>query len=153
MGDALRSRHDAPMRSERRRARHAPAAVLIVEDDPIVAEAVAHAIEAIGYRTIRAGSAWEALEALKQGQPALLLVDLSLPGTSGSELLRCVRNDSTWSRIPRVIMTGTNDPMISVRQEAPVFYKPLDMRSLVEVVQRYCTRARPRVSAVVAPNG
>jgi DNA-binding response OmpR family regulator len=126
---------------------HSPAAVLIVEDDGIVAEAASDAIEAIGYRAIQARDGWQALEALKRERPAVMLVDLSLPGMSGSEFLRFVRESPTWSRIPRVIMTGTNDPMIGVREDAPVFYKPLDIDSLVAVVQRYCDRARPQISA------
>jgi CheY-like chemotaxis protein len=129
-----------------RRRRSIPA-VLIVEDDGIVAEATSEAIEAAGYRTIRARDGWQALEALKHERPAVLLVDLSLPGMSGSEFLRFVRENQMWSRIPRVIMTGTNDPMIGVREDAPVFYKPLDIDSLVAVVQRYCDGARPQLSA------
>lgn len=139
------------VRSERRRTRQRPPVVLIVEDDRLLAEAVAEAIEAAGYRTIRATDGWQALEALKQGEPALLLVDPSLPGMSGSAFLRFVRNSPTWSRIPRVIMTATNDPMIGVREDAPVFYKPLDIDSLVAIVRRYCDRARPQLPAFAEP--
>ena len=134
------------VRPDRRWTRQPPPAVLIVEDDAIVADATADAIEAAGYRTIRACNGWQALEALQREQPAMLLVDLSLPGMSGSQLLRFVRDNPIWSRIPRVIMTGTNDPMIRVREDAPVLYKPLDMDSLVAVVRHYCDRARPRLS-------
>ena len=141
------------MRSDRRRARHASPAVLIVEDDQTVAEATAEAIEAIGYRGIHAADGGQALEALERERPALLLVDMSLPGMSGSELLRLVRNNPIWSRIPRVIITGTNDPMIGIREDAPVFYKPLDMDSLLMVVHRYCARARPRLSAAAERRG
>jgi DNA-binding response OmpR family regulator len=121
--------------------------VLIVEDDALVSEAAADAIEAAGYRTIRVSDGMQALEVLEHEDLAVLLVDMSLPGMSGSELLRFVRKNPAWSRIPRVIMTGTNDPMIGVREDAPVFYKPLDVDSLVAVVRRYCDRARPQVSA------
>jgi DNA-binding response OmpR family regulator len=121
--------------------------VLIVEDDQLVAEATADAIEAAGYRTIRAEDGWQALEALERETPAVLLVDMSLPRMSGSELLRLVRESPVWSRIPRVIMTGTNDPMIGVREDAPVFYKPLDLDTLVAAVERYCDRARPQPPA------
>ena len=131
--------------SDRRRGE--PPAVLIVEDDGMVAEATSDAIEAAGYRAIHARDGWQALEALKHERPAVLLVDLSLPGMSGSEFLRFVRESPIWSRIPRVIMTGTNDPMIGVREDAPVFYKPLDIDSLVSAVQRYCDNPRPQVSA------
>lgn len=142
MGRTLRSHHDRRVRSERGRSRQSPPAVLIVEDDRLVAEATADAIEALGYRTIRASDGREALEALRKEEPAVMLVDMSLPRMSGSELLRLVRDNPAWSRIPRVIVTGTNDPMIGVREDAPVFYKPLDLDTLVAVVQRYCDRAR-----------
>jgi hypothetical protein len=66
---------------------------------------------------------------------------------SGTEFLRHVKATPAWNRIPRVIMTATNDPMIGVREDAAVFYKPLDLTSLVEVVKRYCDRARPQLSA------
>ena len=80
--------------------------MLIVEDDGFVADATAEAIEALGYRAIRAGDGLQAIEALKQEQPAMLLVDMSLPGMSGSEFLRFVRNDPGLVELPRVIMTG-----------------------------------------------
>jgi len=146
MGCSLRSRHDGCVRSDRRPARHSAPAVLIVEDDPIIAEAAADAIEAAGCRAIHACDGRQALEVLQQEQPAVMLVDPSLAGMSGTEFLRVVRNDPTWSRIPRVIMTATNDPMIGVREDAPVFYKPLDLNSLATVVRRYCERSRPQLS-------
>ena len=131
---------------------HSRPAVLIVEGDDLVATAAADAIEAVGYRAIRACDGRQALEALKQEQPAVLLVDPSLPGTSGSAFLRLVRDSPIWSRIPRVIMTGANDPMIGIREDAPVLYKPLDIDSLVAVVQRYCDRSWPQVSAFIERN-
>ena len=144
MGCGLRSHHDGRVRSDRRPALHSPPAVLIVEDDPVVAEAAADAIEAAGCRAINVCDGWQALEVLKQEQPAVMLVDLTLAGTGGTEFLRAVRNSPAWSRIPRVIMTATNDPMIGIREDAPVFYKPLDIDSLIAVVERYCDRGRPR---------
>ena len=146
MGCSLRSRHDRGVRPDRRPAHHSPPAVLIVEDDPGIAEATADAVEAAGYRAIHARDGRQALEVLEQEQPAVMLVDLSLAGMSGTEFLRFVRNNPAWARIPRVIMTATNDPMIGVREDAPVFYKPLDLHSLVTVVQRYCERSRPQLS-------
>jgi two-component system cell cycle response regulator DivK len=138
------------MRIDRRPARQATPAVLIVEDDPIVADAAADAIGAAGYRAIQARDGWQALEALAQERPALLLVDLFLPGMSGTEFLRFVKINPSWSHIPRVIMTGANDPMIGIREDAAVFYKPLDLDSLIEVVKRYVDRARPRLAAFTA---
>ena len=136
------------MKSDPRRARRAPAAVLIVDDDEMVADAAADAIGSAGYRAVCARDGWQALEMLKHEQPAVMLVDLFMPGMSGSEFLRFVRKSEVWSRIPRVVMTATNDPMIGVREDAAVFYKPLDLDSLVEAVRRYCDYPRPRLEAV-----
>jgi CheY-like chemotaxis protein len=138
----------ATMRFERRPARPSTPAVLIVDDDAAVAEAITEALDAAGYRPILARDGWQALEALKREHPAVLLVDLFMPGMSGTEFLRIVKANPVWSHIPRVIMTGANDPMIGIREDAAVLYKPLDLDSLVAVVKRYCHRLRPQVSAV-----
>jgi DNA-binding response OmpR family regulator len=139
----------ASMRFERRRARPSTPVVLIVDDDDTVADAIAEALDAAGYRAVHARDGWQALDALKREHPAVLLVDLFMPGMSGTEFLRFVKANAGWSRIPRVIMTGTNDPMIGIREDAAVFYKPLDLDSLVAVVRRYSGhRSRPQVSAV-----
>jgi CheY-like chemotaxis protein len=126
------------MASGRRRAGRSRPLVLIVDDDAIVAEAAADAIVAAGYRATCAHDGWQALAALDHEQPAVMLVDLLMPGMSGSELLRRVKERPAWSHIRCVIMTGTNDPMIRVREDAPVFYKPVDLESLVQVIGRYC---------------
>lgn len=126
------------------RGRRSPSLVLIVEDDANVAAATAEAVGAAGYRAVCAHDSRQAFDALAHEVPAVMLVDLSLPGMGGSELLRRIKTSPAWSQIPRVIMTGTNDPMIGVREDAPVFYKPLDMASLVQVLGRYCDRAQPR---------
>ena len=141
------------MRSARRRARRSAPLVLIVDDDAGVAEAAAEAIGAAGYRTLWVPDGWQALLALERELPALLLLDLSLPGMSGSELLRLIRTRPAWSHIPRVIMTGTNDRMIGVREDAPVFYKPVDLDSLVQVVELYCDRSRPPLPAISESRG
>jgi CheY-like chemotaxis protein len=126
------------MTSGHRRAGRSRPLVLIVDDDAVVAEAAADAIGAAGYRTICVHDGCQALAALEHEQPAMMLVDLLMPGMSGSELLRRVKERRAWSHIPCVIMTGTNDPMIRVREDAPVLYKPIDLESLVQMIGRYC---------------
>jgi two-component system, sensor histidine kinase ChiS len=122
----------------RKPAHPSAAVVLIVEDDDIVAMAAADVIGSMGYRAVWARDGWQALDALERERPTMMLVDLSLPGMSGSEFLRSVRRTPSWSDIPRFIMTGTNDSMIGVREDTAVFYKPFDMDALMQVVERHC---------------
>ena len=114
------------------------AAVLIVEDDADVASSMSEAIGALGYRTIRARDGREAVLALLEESPAVMLVDMFMPKMTGSEFLGLVKRSTKWSRIPRVIITGTNDPMIGIREDAPVLFKPVDFGTLAQVVRTYC---------------
>jgi len=114
------------------------ASVLIVEDDTDVAISMCEAIGALGYRTIRARDGREAVLALLEESPTVMLVDMFMPEMTGSEFLGFVKRSTRWSRIPRVIITGTNDPMISIREDAPVLFKPVDFGTLAQVVRTYC---------------
>jgi two-component system KDP operon response regulator KdpE len=111
---------------------------LIVEDDSEVASSMSEAIGALGYRTIRARDGREAVLALIKESPAVMLVDMILPEMTGSDFLGFVKRSTKWSHIPRVIITGTNDPMISIREDAPVLFKPVDFGTLAQVVRTYC---------------
>jgi CheY-like chemotaxis protein len=121
--------------------------VLIVEDDRDLASAISDTIDAFGYRAICARDGREAMAALNADPPAVMLVDLFMPRMNGAEFLELVRKSSSWSHIPRVIITGTNDPMIGIRQDTPVLFKPFELDTLMRLVQRYCEPdvARPSV--------
>jgi two-component system, OmpR family, response regulator VicR len=127
------------------------APVLIVEDDDLVAEVVVDAIGALGYRTIWARNGREALAVLERERPAVMLVDLFMPVMGGSEFLRRVRSVPAWSGIPRVVMTGANDSMIGIKEDAAVLYKPLDIDAVIHLVQMHGERPRrsPAETAVL----
>jgi len=122
--------------------RRATPTVLIVEDDDDVASALDDALVAAGYRVIAARDGQEALTALERHRPDMMLVDIFMPGMNGAELLAIVRRSAEWSAIPRVVMTGANDPMIGIRSDAAVIYKPLDLKALLALVARYCDPPR-----------
>src|SRR3954468_12846586 len=114
--------------------------VLIVEDDQNLSCAIGDALTAAGYEVVSARDGAEALTALDLERPDLMLVDIFMPGMNGSEFLRIVRSSSEWGRIPRLVMTGANDPMIGIRSDAAVIYKPIDLDALLALVARYCDR-------------
>ena len=58
----------------------------------------------------------------------------SMPGLSGPELLRVLRLDERWRRIPVVVMTANNDTALPIRLDAPVVYKP-DTEGLVAMIE------------------
>jgi CheY-like chemotaxis protein len=113
-------------------------AVLVVEDDPDVATTINDVVEERGYRAICVGNGREALSALEAERPALMLVDLFMPVMNGVEFLKVVKRTPKLASIPRVIMTAANDPMIGVREDVTVLYKPVDFDALNRLLVRYC---------------
>jgi CheY-like chemotaxis protein len=113
-------------------------AVLVVEDDPDVAMTINDVVEERGYRAICVGNGREALSALEAEHPALMLVDLFMPVMNGAEFLKVVKQTPTLASIPRVIMTAANDPMIGVREDVTVLYKPVDFDALNRLLAHYC---------------
>ncbi len=84
----------------------ATSVILLVEDDPLVAEACAMLLEDLGYLVIRAASADDALNVLGQGtRPDLVFSDVMMPGSlDGVELARTLR--ARYPNMPIVLTTG-----------------------------------------------
>ena len=86
--------------------------VFVVDDDRRVREALCGLIESVGLQVTAYGSAAEFLEADKPDQPACLVLDLQLPGSSGLELQRKLADGSGP---PIIFITGHGDIPSSVR--------------------------------------
>jgi CheY-like chemotaxis protein len=65
--------------------------VLVVDDDPDVREALAGVLERCGAKVRAAGAVAEAMQAMRDSVPDVLVSDLGMPGDDGYELLRQVR--------------------------------------------------------------
>ena len=77
--------------------------VMIVEDEPELAQLVADYARAAGYAPQVFGDGLEALAAIRQDAPALVVLDLMLPGLDGLSLCRAVRE---FSEVPVVMVTA-----------------------------------------------
>ncbi|KTW01893.1 response regulator, partial [Sphingomonas sanguinis] len=71
-----------------------PPTILIVEDDPALRTLTARALQENGFAVKLANAAPEMWQALEVGQIDLILLDIMLPGTSGIDLCRQVRQKS-----------------------------------------------------------
>ena len=82
--------------------------VLIIEDDPDISESLKYNLEREGLRTIVAATGEQGLtEALNERNPPLLIMlDLMLPGMSGTELCRRFRREPLTRRTPIIILTA-----------------------------------------------
>lgn len=127
--------------------------VLIAEDDPDLAEVLA---AAIGERTCLATHvvANGALvpDAIAASRPALLILDVSLPGLSGIDVFDLVRNDPHYVGVPVLFLTSTPEraaqSALSATGEQRVMAKPFDLDELIRVVDHMVDGSQP--AALVA---
>jgi PAS domain S-box-containing protein len=84
--------------------------VLVVEDDPVLLDLTARLLEGAGYEVYRAASVAEALSALAESIPALVLLDLWLPDGDGLEVVRRVREEPSTRDVPIVAVSAKATP-------------------------------------------
>lgn len=77
--------------------------ILIVDDEVKITEVLSSYLERAGYRSVCAHSGTEALELFEQASPALVILDLMLPGLSGEEVCTEIRKKS---RVPIIMLTA-----------------------------------------------
>ena len=110
--------------------------VLIVDDDERMREYVRVNLEAEGYEVREAGSADEALAALGERSPDLILLDVMMPQVDGWETLRRIQEHTGVGAIPVIMFSGKVDEQSAAEaasRGAQAFIgKPFDPRSLIE---------------------
>jgi CheY-like chemotaxis protein len=110
------------------------ASILAITDDPEVKDLLLEMALSDGLGVRCATTEAEAARLLHRERPGLLLVDLDMAGRAGLKFMRTLRQ-SLYRDIACVAVTASNDPMLSVAVDAPVFYKP-DLEGLDAAVQR-----------------
>jgi CheY-like chemotaxis protein len=91
-----------------RRALAPPAVttVLIADDEPAMRLLVNTTIESESYQVVEAGDGDEAWALIKKHRPALVLLDIQMPGLSGLEILASIKSDPSLSGVHVILMTA-----------------------------------------------
>lgn len=80
--------------------------ILVVDDDEAIRLQLAWQLEADGYAVAVADSGTAALEALRAQPPDLMVLDLTMPGLPGLDVLRTVRAAASTQRLPVIVLSG-----------------------------------------------
>jgi CheY-like chemotaxis protein len=84
--------------------------VLIVEDEEPLREAACLKLVQAGYETLSAGTAEAALTILEKRVPAIIWLDLLMPGMGGFQFLEKLRGDDRWRNIPVIVVSVSGSP-------------------------------------------
>jgi two-component system, cell cycle response regulator DivK len=113
--------------------------ILIVEDNANNRMLVRDVLQSRGYRTVETETGEEALRLAAATQPALILMDIQLPGMNGMEALRHLREDPATRDIPAMAVTAsamTHDRQKIMAAGFDAYQtKPINVREFVEAVR------------------
>lgn len=120
------------------------AIILIVEDNDKNMKLVRDILQAKGYATLEAVNGEEGVRLARERRPALVLMDIQLPGISGVEALRQLREDATTASIPVIALTAS--VMAFQRREIDeagfddYVPKPISLQRFLDAVRRALER-------------
>jgi len=123
------------------------ARILVAEDELDVLELVAINLKAAGYTVLKAEDGASALKQARSGGPALVLLDLMLPGMSGLEVCRALKSEPATRSIPIIMLTAKAeevDRIVGLELGADDYItKPFSPRELVLRVKSVLRRVAP----------
>ena len=125
--------------------------ILLIEDEPDIAEVLQYNLEKEGFDVELAHRGDSGLESLRRQSPDLILLDLMLPGVDGLELTRLLKRDTNTSRIPIVMLTARGeevDRIVGLELGADDYIsKPFSPREVVLRVKAVLRRLQPEEPA------
>jgi len=121
-----------------------PPVIFVIDDDSALRAAVREVLQEDGHEVEAFASGEAFLEAYRPGRPACLLVDATLPGMSGLDLLR--RLNDAGHRLPSIMITGNSDVPMAVEAmkagASDFIEKPISHADLIACVNRALEQAR-----------
>lgn len=109
--------------------------ILLVDDDPSVRRSLGRLLRAHGYEVLDADSMAQALEILARTRPALMVLDMIMPGNSTLDAVRQLKADSSTAALPIVALTASPPSAPQDRALfAAVVAKPTDARALLDII-------------------
>ena len=131
---------------------HARGSVLVVDDEPTIAEVVSRYLERAGYRTRVAVDGAQALELVARQRPDLIVLDLMLPGIDGLEVMRRLR-DLGPDHIAIIMLSAKgeeSDRVVGLRLGADDYmvkpFSPAELVARVDAVLRRVDAAPAQVA-------
>jgi two-component system response regulator MprA len=111
-------------------------AVLLVDDDPLVREALSAALGLGGYRVIEAADGVEALEKVAEALPALIVLDLTMPRMDGLTFSKRLAEKGLRDAVPILVLSADGATREKAEEAGAEGFlrKPLDIRELLRKV-------------------
>jgi two-component system, chemotaxis family, chemotaxis protein CheY len=114
------------------------ATVLVVDDSPAIRRLLGRSLADIGFVVVEAATGSEAVQLAHQCHPAIVLLDLCLPGMDGWDVVSCLRSDPALDEVPIVVVTAYyGDSIIQSARRAGcqfVIAKPFQLQDIARAI-------------------
>ncbi|MFA5887062.1 MAG: response regulator [Patescibacteria group bacterium] len=118
--------------------------VLIIDDERDIAESIEYNLEKEGFSVSKAFDGNTGLKMAKDKKPSILLLDLMLPGISGLDVCRILKNDPKTASLPIIMLTAKSsevDKIVGLELGADDYItKPFSMRELIARIKTILKR-------------
>jgi CheY-like chemotaxis protein len=129
--------------------------ILCVEDSREAQLMLTFVLAKAGYEVITADNGLQGLEKAKAWRPALILVDMMMPGMSGAELIRRLRADTVNKDVPILVLSAYSDTaLIEEAREAGAdgyLIKTIPIEELLQVIDDYLRVGETMLTQQVSP--
>ena len=126
------------------------ARILVAEDDPDIANLLAHYLQRASFEADVVGSGRDVLPRVKKAPPDVLLLDVMLPGLDGLEVCRALRSDPQTAAIPIIMVTAKgeeSDRIVGLELGADDYitkpFSPNEVIARIRAVLRRAHRSEP----------
>ena len=137
--------------------------VLVVDDDDGVRTAVTWALEADGFEVCAVDDGLSAMEAIESSSPSLMILDLSLPGLGGLDILKRLRTNEARNgqrRLPIIVLSGRDgetDRIVGLDLGADDYlvkpFSPGELAARARSLLRRCAEPSPGGKQPFSPTG
>lgn len=118
--------------------------ILIVEDDDDIAEVITYNLRKEGYGTSAVANGFDVMQTVLRENPALVILDIMLPGMDGLDVCKALRNDPATKALPVIMLTAKSretDKIIGLELGADDYMtKPFSPRELMARVKALLRR-------------
>jgi DNA-binding response OmpR family regulator len=115
--------------------------ILIVDDDPDIRLFLEFGLKKAGFEILLAANGAKALDRLKEQTPDLIITDAMMPVLDGYGLIRAVKKETAWSRIPLIMLTGQESEKTPEGTPQPEVYmkKPFTTAAILAEIEELLT--------------
>lgn len=113
--------------------------ILVVDDDPTLRRAVSRILRSEGHTVIEAGNGDAALQAAREYEPSLVVLDYAMPGMDGEGVLNAMRAEHKEAMPPAVLLTASGRQQERAQEIGAVLglCKPFRVEDLLAAVKRH----------------